>query len=97
MRICCGITFIFILVFVGVNCAAKQDILKTKYPFARLTPDYGILTEQDLLTSEENAYPVPSLKTHWHIPIGNVSRLIKLHLDALILIPMTMASQCPIS
>lgn len=41
------------------SCVSTQDSLKSKYPYARLTSDYGILDENDLWISEQGARPRP--------------------------------------
>jgi len=51
-----------------LGCLGKQDLLQKKYPFARLTPDYGILNETDLWLSEQNADPVPLEKNSMAYP-----------------------------
>ncbi len=50
---------VFLVVALLMSCVSTQDSLKAKYPYARLTPDYGILDESDLWISEQNARPIP--------------------------------------
>jgi hypothetical protein len=53
------ITTLFLLIAFLMSCATSHDHLKIKYPFARLTPDYGILDETDLWISEQEGAPKP--------------------------------------
>src|ERR1700722_9251857 len=59
MRI--GILFVILVIkcFGSVASFALDTIIKKKFPYALLTPDYGILSEVDLKKNEENAFPVP--------------------------------------
>lgn len=49
----------FVLLCLILPCLSSGDSLQKKYPYARLTPDYGILSEEDLLISEQDADPTP--------------------------------------
>ncbi|MEI8348289.1 MAG: hypothetical protein WCG27_12535 [Pseudomonadota bacterium] len=55
---------IFILLFLSFGCATQsKDPLSKKYPYARLTPDYGILNEDDLqLNQRYGGRPAPLSK-----------------------------------
>ncbi len=59
MRI--GILFVILVIkcFGSVASFALDTTIKKKFPYALLTPDYGILSEVDLKKNEENALPVP--------------------------------------
>ena len=50
------------------SCASNRDRLQRRYPYARLTDDYGILNEHDLKVSEENAVAVPFSDTSQAYP-----------------------------
>jgi hypothetical protein len=52
-------SILFFAIVVSFACVSNQVSLQRKYPYARLTQDYGILNDSDLLISEETATPVP--------------------------------------
>ena len=54
------LTELFVVFALALSaCSSSGDILRLKYPYSRLTNDYGILTDQDFKVSERNAQPVP--------------------------------------
>ena len=52
----------FGLLLIATACVSTREVLKEKYPYARLTSDYGILNENDLQKNEEDAIAVPFSK-----------------------------------